>query len=433
MYAKVFILILLLKVTSSLNIYRCDSIIENEKQFIIQSEPKNCKFVLKSDCETKYHLQFLEFELDNSVSCSGGRLVVQNQEILCGTNTGFKEYKTENNTLVLHYITSQFSKGFKIIVTRQPCLALIQNNCCAESYNLRRFYLSSPNFPESSQNDCVFKIKRANPNICRLRLHFIFYSNGFFNNDCQNGYFEIDSKKICGCHTGLNLISKFDKNWENTPKIIKYVSYGQRDYFYKGFILEVIQDECPDKYVPEGQLRDHLYYFNDQLNRQNINESFVDKMADFIADGTTDYTTEETTTEYLNYLVENKTDMDNNLIIDLNQQKSVVTTTPLFSYYYYRAPDDYDYIPKEREQRNYFDTFEDQIPNFGDDWKCRNFGSNDFKAITERYLWKQMPKCNLNPPIKRDNRCCNIDLVRGYVVSPGYPYYYPPNLNMCYR
>lgn len=67
--------------------------------------------------------------------------------------------------------------------------------CCASSYNTKHFYIASPGFPYSNNKpgDCVFNIYRANSNVCRLRIHFLFFWNGEFDQfyGCRRGKYKL--------------------------------------------------------------------------------------------------------------------------------------------------------------------------------------------------------------------------------------------------
>lgn len=418
----------LLHLVKTQNVYYCGSTIQNKKQFLIQSDyylqqygpNQDCVFVLKSDksCDNKFHFQFLEFDVENSYGCTKDRLEIGDKLALCGTQTGYEVFQSKNGELCLRFLTdnSISGKGFKILITKLEC----ESNCCASSYNMRRFYISSPNFPMGTQTNCVFKIHRANPNICRLRIHLKYFLVGVNNNfgKCYNGFLEIDGKMICGCQTDLNLISKFDQSLGTNPKIIRYRN-DILGYNNLGFIAEIIQDECPDKYSPEAlQKTPQLFYYNDQLNKHNSGVN-----------------THENQSEFLPQDNKNLQEYNRNKIHDYYPNKYYNNHNTLYHYYFYRSPDDNDVTyTREKEPTTYYNTDEKLNPNFdhSNDYKCRNFGINDFRRITDSVLWKMMPKCQSNT-IKQDVNCCIVDVPSGCLQSPGYPRYYRRNLSKCYR
>lgn len=336
--------------TKCQNVHTCGSVIKNEKQFLIQSDyylqqyPPNqiCEFTLKSDsnCDNNFNFQFLLFDLELSRGCTKDRLEISNLDSLCGQGNGIREYRSKYGELKLKFITdfTNSGRGFQILVTKLPCALLRNNNCCVDSYHLRKFYIASPDFPyNNARTDCIYKIYRANPNICRLRIHFKYFSNGYYY-DCNSAFLEIDGRRFCGCKTGLSLISKFDKNWKNQPKIIRYRSGGENESF-KGFLLEIIQDECPDKYSPEQKMEvPQLYYYNDQLNKiepHNGQEVIFDNLTNgvtannldkFTQKGILDRSSEKTNDSSgidLNLLTVNETAINNSSVRHVGKNNNI--------------------------------------------------------------------------------------------------------------
>lgn len=104
-----------------------------ERQVIIKSPrypnnyPKNtnCDYVFYSPfvCTTDFHIQFLDFQLEPSLSCSKDRIVINTDELLCGQVIGIMKYKATNGTLRIKFISDESieNKGFQLLVTRLPC------------------------------------------------------------------------------------------------------------------------------------------------------------------------------------------------------------------------------------------------------------------------------------------------------------------------
>ncbi|XP_055598416.1 CUB and sushi domain-containing protein 1 [Uranotaenia lowii] len=92
-----------------------------------------CEYTFKSPyvCNSQYHVQFLDFALEHSRDCYKDRLVIGNEEELCGTVLGSKRYNSTNGILKVKFVTDGWKaeRGFRIIVTRQPC----EDNEVAES------------------------------------------------------------------------------------------------------------------------------------------------------------------------------------------------------------------------------------------------------------------------------------------------------------
>lgn len=484
----------------------------NKKQIVVESPnyPSNyppdqdCSFLLQGpDCPTYFVLQFLDFNLEESLGCRKDRLEVGNQDALCKKPPGIKTYFSGNGVLSLKFVSdSEYSgRGFRILATRLPCNSVnpqndtindnqngLPNNhlipgtnigdtntrtdprnvgdfdprkvgvtntgaldprnvdvncgnqenhlekvCCATSYNSKHFYLASPGFPYSNSKptDCLYHIYRANSNVCRLRIHFLFFWSGEYDPfyGCPRGFLQIDGKLICGCRIGLKIISPFDSHWGSNPKVLRFKNEGYPKSVFSGFALEIIQDECPKKYSPgltEARIENSsksFKFYNDQVNRiawPSLNrENKLEKA----------------------FLLNENTE-----IIDerqLNGMRRNDAASVVKHIYFYKAPDDNFNIvetqnvenKKEPEETTYFDSSSNRgiFPDGSDNFKCRAWGVLQWTLLTQEVLWKQMPTCGTegSNPVQRD--CVELNYVRGYFNSPGYPFFYPANLNVCYR
>lgn len=125
---------------------------------------------------------------------------------------------------------------------------LSPSNCCLNSFNARRFFLASPGFPNAEppiNTDCLYRIERNSPDICRLRIEFKYYFVGAQDSrfGCPDSFIELDGRRICGCNTGLVYTSQ----WGIGPKVIRYVHNHNvpPSFGVKGFILDIIQEPCP--------------------------------------------------------------------------------------------------------------------------------------------------------------------------------------------
>lgn len=125
--------------------------------------------------------------------------------------------------------------------------ALNVPNCCVNPFHQRRFYLVSAAFPYSGtqRSDCVYHLQRNNPNVCRLRIEFKYFLLGQpheSQTNCPRDFLEIDGQRICGCKTGLIYTSQ----WLGGDKIVRYSNtFGLSGN--QGFVLDVVQEECPLK------------------------------------------------------------------------------------------------------------------------------------------------------------------------------------------
>lgn len=107
--------------------------IYRDKQVVIKSPlypnnyPKNqnCDYIFYSPfvCVNEFHIQFLDFQLEPSKSCSKDKLIIGGDELLCGQVIGIMKYTANNGTLRIKFISDKTieSKGFELLVTRLPC------------------------------------------------------------------------------------------------------------------------------------------------------------------------------------------------------------------------------------------------------------------------------------------------------------------------
>ncbi|XP_056644777.1 tolloid-like protein 1 [Diorhabda sublineata] len=83
----------------------------------------NCIYLIEGqDCPTYYEFDFIDFRLENSVGCVKDRLLIENQDALCGKKSN-KGYFKSNGSLNVEFLTNNNTsdRGFKIFVTRKPC------------------------------------------------------------------------------------------------------------------------------------------------------------------------------------------------------------------------------------------------------------------------------------------------------------------------
>ncbi|XP_060517926.1 uncharacterized protein LOC132697663 [Cylas formicarius] len=250
-------------------IYSDDEFIITSDNYPGQYPPnQNCFYLLKGDnCTTRFKFEFVHFDIQSSVGCTGERLEIGNQDALCGSKNGTKIYLAENGNLKLKFISQPGSvagTGFQIFVKRLGCeieevsttttvssLITLTRCCNDNNFSSKRFFITSPNFPHSidAEKDCSYVITKNNENVCRLRIHALFFWLGEPSyNGCPRGYLEIDGKYICGCNADVKLTSNF--RFSN-HKILNFRVFGSQLNTISGFVLEVFQDECPKRYLPE--------------------------------------------------------------------------------------------------------------------------------------------------------------------------------------
>uniref|UniRef100_A0A182MKS8 CUB domain-containing protein n=1 Tax=Anopheles culicifacies TaxID=139723 RepID=A0A182MKS8_9DIPT len=142
--------------------------------------------------------------------------------------------------------------------------------CCRNAFNQRRFYLTSANFPSltTGNQDCVVQVQRTSPYICRLVITFKFFVLGSDHYPgCPGGFVEIDGQRICGCRTGQ--VYRTAGFGPYPTKTIRIHSRAGRFPTVQGFVLDVYQEECPqrfplkrsDEYQPQHSSQNGRYSF----------------------------------------------------------------------------------------------------------------------------------------------------------------------------
>ncbi|RZC43010.1 uncharacterized protein BDFB_009569 [Asbolus verrucosus] len=409
-----------------------------KKQFIIESPlyptsyPLNyeCSYLIKGPtCPTYFNLQLLDFSLEDSLGCSKDRLEVEDKDAICGSKSGMRQYFSEKGTLILRFVSdkSGTGRGYRILVTRSPCgsgdpetttlygipqwhkdadnpettsysvpkwhttnrdveyttttkpsvVNRRTSKCCPNSYGSKKFILTSPNFPYSmsTPTDCIYEIYRANRNVCRLRIDVDFFWLGHNGNNCAEGFLEIDGRFICGCKSNLKLVSSF----EGSPtKILRFVSKGYERSSYSGFVLEIIQDECPKKYTPEEATKNRTFeekfrFYNDQINRvawpSLSHGAIIDKL----------------------HLISENTEVLSDQVDDWNKEKR----PKVVRHVYFFAEPGVRGVPKDREDTDYVDTSSMNSSFLQDSYDynyCLNWNRQQLNSVTSRYL----PVCKIN-------------------------------------
>lgn len=149
-----------------------------------------------------------------------------------------------NNNQTPYFPSSNSQKRFKIETQSQVYPSVIPR-CCTRVFNQRRFYLSSPGFPSRNNEniDCLFLIERNNAGICRLRVDFRFFFVGTYSPQlgCLDNFMEIDGQRVCGCNTGL----RYTSQWGIGAKVIRIRSRAVFAQNIRGFLLDIVQEDCP--------------------------------------------------------------------------------------------------------------------------------------------------------------------------------------------
>lgn len=83
-------------------------------------------------CENEFHVQFLDFALDSSPSCENDRVIINYSEVLCGKIIGVKKFRTVGGVLNITFSSRSWDlkqgKGFRLLVTRLPCVEESKEN-----------------------------------------------------------------------------------------------------------------------------------------------------------------------------------------------------------------------------------------------------------------------------------------------------------------
>ena len=115
---------------------QCGGIFRNLQNLIespkyVSSRPicnLRCEYQIVSPyiCENDFHVQFLDFAIDSSPDCENDRVIINYSEILCGKIIGVKKFRTSGGVLNITFSSrlwdSKQEKGFRLLVTRLPCV-----------------------------------------------------------------------------------------------------------------------------------------------------------------------------------------------------------------------------------------------------------------------------------------------------------------------
>ncbi|KAB0798723.1 hypothetical protein PPYR_09716 [Photinus pyralis] len=352
---------------------------------------KNERYVFKGpSCPTFFNVKFIEFDLRPFAGCKGSSLEVVGNEVLCGRIHGTRTYFSSEGMLRMKIVLKgNFSDdSYKILVTRMPCFVKPRDDtnvsriafkserhpsCCAGRYDAKQFYMTSPNFPYSNnvQDRCVYDIYKFSPHVCRLQIHFLYFSlDGQTGNTCHKSFLQLDDNYFCGCRTGLHLVMPFN----SSTKTITFKN-GQCRGEFTGFVIEVTQEECP---------------------------SFSDEPALYISEP--------------NLKMARLTQED---IYSDKSEPDVVKHVYVFE----------DTGDNERSDK------EDVVFVPNDVYQCKPFDITRLKVLTKSkdILWQQISQCSTFSSNSFRSQCVQANLIKGYIQSPEYPYFYPKGLNTCYR
>lgn len=209
----------------------------------IETSNRTCLYTIPTNksCPT-LTVKIHSFNIPYSKGCKN-RLEIGDQDALCGVNYGEREY---TNPTTFKY-KSNLPGNYKLEISKKcrtkRYLQVYPRNlpqCCRNLYNQPRFYLTTPLFPNSTPNDCVFVINRSGPNVCGVRLFLKYALVG--TEDCRSGFVEVGGQRYCGCKTGM--VVSVSYNYGDSI-IVRYRNDGHSNQgSANGLLVEVTQLGC---------------------------------------------------------------------------------------------------------------------------------------------------------------------------------------------
>lgn len=139
--------------------------------------------------------------------------------------TPFERLQVESSPISAEALTNTNNSDIEKIATMIPSTDRI-----CRTTSIMESYLESENFPLEypSNIDCLFKVFRANKNVCRLEIDFDEFNVGNENTfginksiihknefrpvgDCPNDFLMIDGVRYCGKRSGQKVALNFPK------------------------------------------------------------------------------------------------------------------------------------------------------------------------------------------------------------------------------
>lgn len=300
--------------------------------------------------------------------------------------------------------------------------------CCNNNYAAQRFLLTSPRFPSlfysSNSYECFYTIIPSSINICRIRFNLKYFNHGYNDEYCTNGYIEIDGNRYCGCKTGLTIVTNINNL---NPKIIGVNYSGYPRTKFNGFLIEVIQELCPNDNYP-----------NLSRNKKAIDDKLIENSSKIIQVSLTNRTRRQLGYSYPKPTIPFNSDgqiFNSGRIIPIDNAAQLRCET--FNLV------DWTLAAKEIHFRNIRCLTNDNngglisgLPSFrppgniplgfppNSNPDIIFYGSTTLKS--PKYQGSRNSLSSLG-------NCQLISVAEGIISSPGYPNYYPNNLNVCYR
>lgn len=138
--------------------------------------------------------------------------------------TPFERLQVESSPMSAEALTNSNNSDIDKIVTSMP-----RTDRICRTTSILESYFESENFPLEypSNIDCLFKVFRANKNVCRLEIDFDEFNVGNENTfedksighknefrpvgDCPNDFLMIDGVRYCGKRSGQKVALNFPK------------------------------------------------------------------------------------------------------------------------------------------------------------------------------------------------------------------------------
>ncbi|KAK0178733.1 hypothetical protein PV327_007596 [Microctonus hyperodae] len=299
--------------------------------------------------------------------------------------------------------------------------------CCNNNYAAQRFLLTSPRFSSlfysSNSYECIYTIIPSSINICRIRFNLKYFNHGYNDKYCTNGYIEIDGHRYCGCKTGLTIVSNVNNL---NPKIIGVNYSGYPPTKFNGFLIEVIQELCPNNNYP-----------NLLRNKKAIDDTIIKSSSKIIQVLSTNRTRRELGYSYPKPNVPFNSDgqiFNSGRIIPVDNSAQLRCET--FNLM------DWTLAAKEIHFRNArcFTNDNNGLLNFIPPGNIPPGFHNYLPANSELGIIFHGATLSKSPNYQGSRNslpslgnCRLISVAEGIISSPGYPNHYPNNVNLCYR
>lgn len=126
----------------------------------------HCEYLFISPfvCRNEFHFQFLKFALESSPNCAKDNVTIGDVDVLCGSVIGIMKYSAERGALRVLFSSDAYgeSEGFRIVVTRLPCVN--ENPAGGEDFGYGIVESSDSSGSHTISNDAQFEEIPTNGN-----------------------------------------------------------------------------------------------------------------------------------------------------------------------------------------------------------------------------------------------------------------------------